>query len=504
MSRKPKAPAAAAAASAAAAAGDVGDDSRLLKFFVKSTKGKSGPQRKPHTIYTELLGEEVLLSEPGLEQELQELLKLRENKKNEWETKTKDVKVWNDEATLNHILITEMMLTEMLASDQPTAVILTGPAGSGKSAALPMVGLGIQKENTVIVDPDRIFEWFAGKYGYFPPEIKMEDPKRYATGESDEEYKQRCEVYRARLRVKNLDRLRWWIANKGTFEELYGNDFDDNRVHERRFEAAKYCTSKTAGVLGQYRNVLPQMSDMIFETANPKSGNRLNVLLDTTGGMQEGFLEDMATRLKDANYRVVVVLVVSSEDDCVARVSNDSGRNAQQHRQIDEFTVKKIWRDFVENNTSCRWESFSHDTGAEFVVVQNTWTPTKEDGSARVIFRRSEGRPVPVDSAAPLDSAASLDSAAPLDSAELSQILATYNVTVSKNKAGVPRFMCNGNGNRKRYRGEGGYRKRRISTQRLHIKRPRKTMKKYVRRVTRGRSRGHSRVGRRHTRHTRR
>lgn len=475
-----------------AAAG--GDDSGPTKNFVKSTKAKADPQRKPSTKYTdlsELFEEGLLTREPTLVPELQELLTLRDTKKDDWESKTK-VKVWSNIATLQHILNTEMMLARMMASDQPTAVILTGPAGSGKSAALRMVGLGIREDNTVIVDPDKIFEWFAGKYGYFPPEIIMKDPDRYKDPpESDNDYEIRRVAYRDRLKEKNLARLRWWIANKETFEQLYGNDFEDERVHERRFEAAKYCTSKTAGVLGQYKQVLPLMSDMIFKAASSK---RANVLLDTTGGMQGTFLEEMAARFKTANYKVVVVLVVSSEGDCAARVSNDSGRNEQQHRQIDGFTVRKIWRDFVKDNTSCRWELFSHETGAEFVVVQNTWTPARTDGSARVVFRRSEGRAPPVDSAAPVDSAV------PVSRDELSHILSqTYNVTIIDDE-GVLRFMCN----RESYRGKGGYRKRRISTQRLHIKRPRKTMKKYVRRVTRGRSRGHSRVGRRHTRHTRR
>lgn len=459
-----------------------GDDDSMS--FVMPTKGKPGPQKRPNPKYTEsylseLFEEGLLRNEPTLVQELQALLTLRDTKKDEWEIKTKKFKVWSDIATLQHILNTEMMIDRMVPSDQPTAVILTGPAGSGKSAALPMVGSGIQDYNTVIVDPDRIFEWFAGKYGYFPPEIIMKDPDRYKDPpESNEAYEIRRVAYRNRLKEKNLARLRWWIANKETFEQLYGNDFEDERVHERRFEAAKYCTSKTAGVLGQYKFVLPRMSDMIFKAA---SLNRANVLLDTTGGMQGTFLEEMATQFKDAKYRVVVVLVVSSEDDCAVRVSNHSGRNEQQHRQIDGFTVRKIWRDFVEHETSCRWESFSHTTGADFVVVHNNWTPAREGGSARVVFRRSEGHAVPV------------------TRDELLSILETYNVTIS-DKAGVLRFKCIGES----YRGEGGYRKRRISTQRLHIKRPRKTMKKYARRVTRRRGgRGHSRVGRRHTHHNR-
>ncbi len=358
----------------------------------------------------------------------------------------------------------------------PTLVILVGPAASGKSSALERVGLGLTDDNTVRVDPDKIYEWLAHKYGYFPPEIKdIKDPKQ-SDDETREKYEERRDRNRARLTKQNDARLKWWIANKDTFDGPYGNEFKDDAP--RRFEASEFCTPKTTGVLGQYRFVLPRMENMIFNGATAKGKeSELNVLLDTTGGMEEGFLERMADRFKKAQYKVVVVLVVSSVEDCISRVSGPGGRNTQQHRKLDEFAVGQIWRDFVDKETSCRWERFSHENKNEFVVVQNTWTRSREGGSARVVYRR--------------DPILGKTDSVPLD--ELAKILSTYKVSTD---AGTGRFVCRGaagSAASKRGGGHGGSsRKRRISRRRIHGSRYRKTIKKYARRpVTRRRHRRH-------------
>ena len=205
------------------------------------------------------------------------------------------------------------------------------------------------------------------------------------------------------------------------------------------------------------------MENMIFEGA---TRHGLNVLLDTTGGMKEPFLERMAERFKVEGYKVVIVLVVSAKEDCIARVSGPDGRNAQQHRKLDEEIVGQIWRGFVEEKTSCRWERFSREQGSEFVVVQNTWTPTREQGGARVVYKRNpEG---------------SVES---VPSDELSHILRTYNVETDSETGG---FLCRGgSAASKRSPGHGGSsRKRRISRRRIHGSRYRKTIKKYSRPVT--------------------
>ena len=358
------------------------------------------------------------------------------------------------------------------ASSSPTVVLLVGPAASGKSSALEMVGLGLTDQNTVRVDPDKIYEWLANKYGYSPPEIKditdIKDPKK-TDGENAVQYRERCVANRAKLTTKltkqNADRLAWWLDNKDTFDEQYGREFEDGQKRDVR--AAEFCTPNTYGVLGQYTVVLPLMEEMIFKGATQKG---MNVLLDTTGGMKEPFLERMAAQFIAAKYKVVIVLVVSELNDCKARVSGPSGRNAQQHRKLDEGVVGQIWEGFVKNETPCKWEGFSREQGTEFAVVQNTWTPTNSSGSARVIYRRN-----------------SRGIAESVESDELSQILGTYKVTTDSATGG---FLCGGSGSASDSKDLGGSsRKRRISRRRIHGSRARKTVKKYSRPVTRRRRR---------------
>jgi hypothetical protein len=413
------------------------------------------------------------VSAKGGDDPIDELAKERKSRKDAWGVKTKkEGQPWTKLATLKHIFDTKMMPSSPIASSSsPTVVILVGPAAAGKSSALERVGLGLTDHNTVRVDPDKIYEWLAGKYGYVPPEIKeIEDVTQYPS-ESDEKYKQRSLENRAKLTKQYADRLTWWLANKDTFDELYDREFKDVDVGTRDFKAAEFCTPKTSGVLGQYGVVLPSMEKMIFEGAT-KAGGRLNVLLDTTGGMKGTFLEEMAEKFIEAKYKVVVVLVVSSKADCIARVSGPGGRNAQQHRKLDDCIVGQIWRNFVTEKTSCRWEHFSREQRTEFAVVQNTWTPSNASGSARVVYRRKPDGSI----------------AEPVDRAELSHILRTYNVTTDSETGG---FLCGGGGaagSASASKGRGGSsRKRRISRRRIHGSRARKTIKKYTRPLSRRR-----------------
>lgn len=428
--------------------------------FTKTTTARLSPER-------------THVSAKGGDDPESKLKAERERRKHLWNAKTAtEGQPWTKIATLQHIFDTEMMPRSSEASKEPTVVILVGPAASGKSSALERVGLGLTVHNTVRVDPDKIYEWLAGKYGYVPPEIKEieKDPTQYKD-ESDAKYRERCEKNRARLTKQYADRLEWWLENKDTFDGRYDREFED--VRTRHFTAAEFCTPKTAGVLGQYGVVLPLMEKMIFEGAT-KAG--LNVLLDTTGGMKGTFLEGMAEKFKEAKYTVVVVLVVSSKEDCIARVSGPGGRNAQQHRKLDDFIVGQIWRNFVEEKTSCRWERFSREQRTEFAVVQNTWTPSNVSGSARVVYRRKPDGSI----------------ADSVDLAELSPILGTYNVTTDSETGG---FLCRGGGaagSASASKGRGGSsRKRRISRRRIHGSRARKTIKKYTRPLSRRRRHHH-------------
>jgi len=442
-----------------------------------SPGGKGASITFTNTMTARLPPERKHVSAKGGDDPIDELAKERKSRKDAWGVKTKEGQPWTNIATLKHIFDTKMMPKSREASKEPTVVILVGPAASGKSSALERVGLGLTDHNTVRVDPDKIYEWLAGKYGYVPPEIKEieKDPTQYKD-ESDAKYRERCDKNRARLTKQYADRLTWWLANKDTFDGRYDREFED--VRKRDFKAAEFCTPKTSGVLGQYGVVLPSMEKMIFEGAT-KAGGRLNVLLDTTGGMKGTFLEEMAEKFIEAKYKVVVVLVVSSKADCIARVSGPGGRNAQQHRKLDDCIVGQIWRNFVTEKTSCRWEHFSREQRTEFAVVQNTWTPSNASGSARVVYRRNPDGSI----------------AEPVDRAELSHILRTYNVETDSKTGG---FLCGGGGaagSASASKGRGGSsRKRRISRRRIHGSRARKTIKKYTRPLSRRRRHHHHHI----------
>ncbi len=445
----------------------------------RSSARSKSPDRSasPHHTVTAASKKGPMPKAKGGDDPESELQALRARLKSEWEDKPEiERRPWKNLGTLKIIFLTKMMPKKIVRSSELTLVILVGPAAAGKSSALKMVDLGLTDNNTVEVDPDRMYEWFAGKYGYFPPDIK-EDPTQ-KKGESDAEYKKRCDKNRDKLKEQNAARLTWWLANKDTFDQLYGREFENDAVDRRDFQAAEFCTPKTSGVLGQYNVVLPSMENMIFEEATK---NGLNVLLDTTGGMKEPFLERMADRFSKAGYKVVVVVVVSSKADCKTRVSGPAGRNTQQHRKLDECIVEQIWDGFVRDGTTCRWDRFSREQGTEFAVVQNTGTQTNRV-SARIIYRRNPDGTI----------MESVTKSVP--PGELSEILKTYKVETEP-KTGT--FVCDGGGAAagSASKGHGGSsRKRRISRRRIHGSRARKTIKKYTRPVTRRHRRHHRHI----------
>lgn len=396
-----------------------------------------------------------------------ELKAARAEKKAEWEQKTKkEGQPWANPKTLETIFSERMMPnpSQSTPSENPTVVILVGPAGAGKSSALTILGLGLNDHNTVRVNPDELYEWFSEKYGYFPPDIK-EMPKRFPE-DSDDKYTWKCK----NVERENERRLEWWNANKDHFEERYGREFGP-RDGPRTFEATPFCTPKTAGVLGQYGRILPTMESMIVEGAT-KEGRRLNVLLDTTGGMKEPFLENVASTLKEtAGYNIVVALVVSKKEDCQARVDGPGGRNERQHRKLDPYTVGGIWDNFLKEQVACKWIDFSSKTGNDLSVVENTWTPTRPHGSARIVYRKTSGTNEKLVSDQELDSA-----------------LGIYKIgiddednTLKCHGGGVAREAGDDDGIRKRSKkgGKGVSKKRRIATRRKHGGQHRKTIKKY-------------------------
>lgn len=422
-----------------------GDDSPQPTFTqVVTAKYSPSPSPSPPPKRQQQLG---ATDDP----EIEELNSMREAKQKEWAAEVKKTgNPWGDIPTLQRIFYTRMMPREPQPSDTPTLVILVGPPAAGKSSAL--VHLGLNDHNTVKVNPDEIFEALAHKYGYFPPEIK-EKPKQ-GKAEGIDSYKERCD----NLTTQNQRRLTWWREHKGTFDERYGSEFENGR--DRDFEAAAFCTSKTAGVLGQYNVILPNMKDMIKAGASMSTG-RLNVLLDTTGGMKNPFLEDFAIELEERmGYKIVVALVVSTKENCMARVSGAGGRNAQQHRKIESGLVGRIWDDFIKDNTPCKWVEFSTTHNIELTVVENTWTPVNPSGIARVVYKKGPSGVIEL-----------------LGGGDTEGILGIYKLGIDRSSNSL---ICSAVG-KGSVGSRGGSRKRRITRRRKYGFRNRKTIKKYGR-----------------------
>jgi hypothetical protein len=201
-------------------------------------------------------------------------------------------------------------------------------------------------------------------------------------------------------------------------------------------------------------------------------------------------------------YQIVIVLVVSAENDCKARVSGPGGRNALQHRKLDEDVVGQIWHGFVREETPCTWERFSREHNTGFAVVENTWTPSNKSGKARVVYKRGSDD-ITVEPG--------------VTRTDLEKILGTYKVLIKSDGE----FECSGGGGAaaskrskrrdddddddddddsgpsgpsKRSKPGGSSRKRRISRRRIHCSRARKTIKKYSRPVTRRHRRHHRHI----------
>ena len=201
---------------------------------------------------------------------------------------------------------------------------------------------------------------------------------------------------------------------------------------------------------------------MIFTGATIGAGKGpLNVLLDTTGGMKEPFLERMASRFRDQGYKIVVALVVSTKQNCMDRVSGSGGRNAQQHRKLEYGLVGRIWDDCVRENTPCRWVDFSSQPGIALTMVENTWTPANPGGIARVVYKREPDGSIEV-----------------LGGCETEGILGIYNLGIDRSSNSL---VCSGGAVGRGAFGRGGSRKRRITRRRKYEVRNRKTIKKYGR-----------------------
>jgi len=383
---------------------------------------------------------------------------------------------------------------------QPMLIITLAPPCSGKGTVLKTVykELSIPGENSILnADPDDMFyEVITELLGWMPPKTEegwlgFAEAKQVLESDGVKHVKDASpeQIERAKLAAKQSF---YRYENVMPLNEL-------TRVNQRPTAPAWSCTSKAKKIpIGmKYEEMLRITMDYIFGLA---TANRLNIVLNVTGMSMLGLIDEYIAKANKVGYPVVIVGIHSTVDHCKARANF---RNSNQHRDMSETTVGNINYDFQKKGTIFNWEQKSRENGYRFILLENTWTPGKpENGeyvdvlcdrvSNETFISKPTGsllttgfygmrwlqEPTPHFNIEEKDSV--------IEAAEAAAEAAKKAAAVEGAKAAAGA-------------GFGGASRKR----RLHTNRPRRTMKKYVRRVTRRRGGRGGRGGHRSRRYRR-
>lgn len=385
---------------------------------------------------------------------------------------------------------------------QPMLIITVAPPCSGKGTVLETVypKLGIQNKSCVLdADPDNMFyEVMTELLGWMPP--KKEDGWLYfaeakrALGKQVEDATPE-EKESAKLQAKQE------FHRYEQFMKLA----DLTRVNQR--PTAPECTSRAKKIpIGmKYEEMLRITMDYIFYLAIT---NNLNIVLNVTGMSMLELIDEYIEKATKVQYPVVIVGIHSTAVNCMARAKF---RNSNQHRDMSESLVEGNNYDFQKKGAIFYWEQKSRDKGYRFILLENTWTPDSPEGAKCVTLLcdrlgdgqfSEDGEPTGSLLTTGVYGMKWLQEPTPhfnIEEKEKVKAIAKADAEKVKKAAETAKEERARAGAAAGPR--GGYSRKR----RLHTNRPRRTMKKYARRVTRRRGgRGHGRVGHRHTRHNRR
>ena len=365
------------------------------------------------------------------------------------------------------------------------------PPCSGKGTVIKNVHrrLGIPNENCILdADPDNMFyEVVAEMGGCMPP--KTEDGWLYfaeaiqVLGDQKVKDATQEKIVAAKLEAKRaFDRYETFIP----LSQI-------TRVNIRPI-APWSCTSKAAKLTIQtnYEDMLSVTRDYIFKKA---TSNRLNIILNVTGAGSLNMIDEYIAKAREVGYPVVIVGIHSTVDNCKARAKD---RNSKQHRHMSEDVVENNNYEFQKKGAIFEWEHKSRVNGYRFILLENTWTPRSPEGGKYVTLlcdRHNDGQfgsqPVGSLLTTGVYGMKWLEGSAGRFNIEDKQTV----ITAAKAAAKAAKVIQDARKAAKAASasaagaGQGGYSRKR----RLHTNRPRKTMKKYARRVTRRRSRSHGR-----------
>lgn len=421
---------------------------------------------------------------------------------------------WDNPEYLQRGVLTRMMPENPEYVDEPLFVVNIGAAGVGKSNGPFALGLGCN--NTLVLNPDEWYEFFAIMFGYKPP----------------------------------LEDSQWWTEHRvefGQYEDVIPSE--DITRDTTRPVASEFCSPKVH-CMTAYSNMLKTVKDFIFEQAlgvyslemySKSTPRGLNIVFDSTGSM-ETVIDEYITMAKEFGYKIAIVGVYSTLKNCIGRVDQDallpwkfdseeaaantsadlwrpmseaqivtrpdippavaggaaagavSCRNKLQHRKLVAGGLKSAWDAVLDKAVIFNWvtKAQAQENLWRIVLVENNLSSANPYGNVGIIYDNG-GRELFVqqkvdDSPATVSAlfrptgfyGMKLDAGGTFVGRDEVIREAAVKAAAAKAKAAAAKAAASKRGDR-----GGSSRKRRISRRRIHGSRARKTIKKYSRHVTR-------------------
>lgn len=421
-----------------------------------------------------------------------------ELRKRQWQAiYKKDNQPWDNIGYLIRAVLTRMMPENPEYIDDPVLVVNNGAAGVGKSNG--PFALGLKCNQTLVLNPDEWYEFFAIMFGYFPPSEDSE----------------------------------WWNKNRDNFGQ-YETVIPSERITRdtMRPVASEFCSTKVH-CLSAYPKMLRAVKDFIFEQATDKSPSKprgLNIVFDSTGAMED-VIGEYITMAQSVGYKIVIVGVYSTLKNCIGRVDQDalkkwsfrqeeeeaadiwrpvsgkqitrpdipsavagdgaaSCRNKLQHRKLLAGGLYSAWKDVRDKLVIFKWVARARENRWRIVLVENNLSSANPyGGGVGIIYDDDERSPfvqMKVDGDPTTVSALFRSTGFYGMKLKDGNFVGREEVEAAAKAAAAAAKASSKHGH------GGSSRKRRISRRRIHGSRYRKTIKKYARRpVTRRRHRRH-------------
>ena len=414
---------------------------------------------------------------------------------------------WDNLEYLIRAVLTRMMPENPEYVDNPVLVVNNGAAGVGKSNG--PFALGLICNQTLVLNPDEWYEFFAIMFGYFPP--------------SEEDSV-------------------WWGNNRDKFG-LYEDVIPSERITRdtTRPIASEFCSPKVH-CLSAYPKMLTAVKKFIFEQALDKSSSKstprgLNIVFDSTGSMEE-VIGGYITMAQGFGYKIVIVGVYSTLKNCIGRVDQAalerwkfgseeeaadqwrpasgaqitrpdippavaggaaagaiSCRNKLQHRKLVAYGLKSAWETVLYNVVIFKWVAQAQKNRWRIVLVENNLSSANPYGGGVGIIYDDENKEKPF--------VQKMEVGHPETVSALFRPTGFYGMKLTADGTFVGReevekaavaAKAKAAAAKAKHGGHGGSsRKQRISRRRILGSRAIKTIKKYSRPVTRRRRRRHCR-----------